>query len=237
MRRLVVTDESWLDIREGFLDAHEAGALFRRVLGETLWERRRVVLFGRPVEQPRLVGWFGSVPYRYSGLTLEPRQGPAWLAPLLAKVCGATGVAFNHVLLNRYRDGNDGMGLHADDERELGLRPVVATLSLGATRAFVIRARHEPIRLRLEPAAGTLLVMGGSCQRQLVHGVPKTRRAVTERVSLTFRLVRPGTSGRRSRVAPTQRSAGPATARDVGTEEGSATVATECQNGARRSRN
>ena len=98
---------------------------------------------------------------------------------------------FNHVLLNRYRDGSDSIGLHADDEPELGRDPVVAALSLGATRRFVLKPR----RARLGPSRsfdvdhGSLLVMGGTCQRHYVHGVPRQAGVSGERISLTFRRV------------------------------------------------
>lgn len=102
---------------------------------------------------------------------------------------GAARAPFNHVLVNRYRDGADSIGLHADDEPELGPDPIVATLSLGATRRFVLKPR----RARLGPghaldvAHGSLLVMGGTCQRHFVHGVPRQAGAAGERISLTFR--------------------------------------------------
>jgi alkylated DNA repair dioxygenase AlkB len=107
----------------------------------------------------------------------------------MARVVEHTQVSFNHVLINRYRDGSDSIGLHADDEPELGLDPIVATMSLGATRRFVLkprRARFGPDH-SLDVEHGSLLVMGGACQRHYVHGVPRQAGVTGERISLTFR--------------------------------------------------
>jgi alkylated DNA repair dioxygenase AlkB len=139
------------------------------------------------VLQPRLIAWAGALPYRYSGQTLEPRP----FTPALAAVLQAVGALapFNHVLVNRYRDGNDSMGLHADAEPELGVDPVVATLSLGATRRFVIKPRHTGPSRDLDLTSGSLLVMGGACQSRYRHGIPRQPALGEERISLTFRSV------------------------------------------------
>jgi alkylated DNA repair dioxygenase AlkB len=95
-------------------------------------------------------------------------------------------------LLNLYRDGDDSMGWHSDDEPELGERPVIASLSLGATRRFRMRHRRrkdlEPVAIDLE--SGSLLIMQGDTQRFWKHQVPKTRRTVEPRINLTFRSIR-----------------------------------------------
>lgn len=167
-----------------------AGQLFLRLRDELAWEAREVVLFGRRVLQPRLVAWAGDVAYRYSGQTLPPRPATPALRDLLDRVRARTGIPFNHVLVNRYRDGADSMGLHADAEPELGPQPVVATVSFGATRRFVVKARRSRERRHYDLQSGSLLVMGGSCQQHYVHGVPRTAAPVGERLSATFRLVR-----------------------------------------------
>jgi len=100
-------------------------------------------------------------------------------------------IPFNHLLANLYRDGRDSMGMHADDERELGPAPVVATLSLGVTRRFVIAPRRTKTgdRRHLPLASGSLLIMGGACQSEFRHGLPRDPAVQTERISLTFRTV------------------------------------------------
>jgi alkylated DNA repair dioxygenase AlkB len=156
---------------------------------EMAWEQREIVLFGRRILQPRLIAWAGDLGYRYSGQTLEPRAFTPAAAWLLARVRSRCEVAFNHVLANRYRSGDDSMGLHADDEPELGPDPVVAIVSLGVTRRLVIRPRRRQDRARHDRdlSHGALLVMGGRCQRHYVHGVPRQGGLEGERISLTFR--------------------------------------------------
>src|SRR3954462_16035048 len=124
---------AWLEIEPQWLGAAEADRLLQILRDELTWEQREIVLYGRRVLQPRLIAWAGDKGYRYSGQTLEPRAFTPHLTPLLEAVQARTHVAFNHVLVNRYRDGHDSMGFHADDEPELGENPQVATLSLGAT--------------------------------------------------------------------------------------------------------
>jgi alkylated DNA repair dioxygenase AlkB len=183
---------AWLEYGPDFLSAAEADRVLASLRDELTWEAREIVLFGRRVRQPRLIAWAGSPGYRYSGQTLEPREPTPSTAILMARVGEHTGVPFNHVLLNRYRDGADSIGLHADDEPELGRDPVVATLSLGATRRFVLKPRRKSLGTSrsLDVRHGSLLVMGGTCQRHYVHGVPRQSDAAGERISLTFRRVR-----------------------------------------------
>jgi alkylated DNA repair dioxygenase AlkB len=173
-----------------WLDAAEAIELHTALLRELVWEQRAIVLFGRSILQPRLIAWAGDLPYRYSGQTLEPREAPRGLRNVMERVSERAAAAFNHVLVNRYRDGSDSMGMHADDEPELGPDPIVATLSLGATRRFVVAPRRgKASRLEYALSNGDLLIMGRTCQAHNRHGIPKTTAVVGERVSLTFRNV------------------------------------------------
>jgi alkylated DNA repair dioxygenase AlkB len=179
---------AWVEHTRGFVPAAESAAWLLALQAELPWEQREIVLFGRPVMQPRLIAWAGDRPYRYSGQTLAPRPFTPDVAALAKKVVARTGIPFNHVLLNRYRDGRDSMGLHADAEPELGPDPVVATLSLGVTRQLVLLGRKKDgPRRRYALAAGDLLVMGGTCQRYFRHGIPKEAGVEGERISLTFR--------------------------------------------------
>lgn len=187
--RVELEGGAWLDYLPAWIHAPDADRLLAALRDELAWEHREIVMFGRRVLQPRLIAWAGSLGYRYSGQTLEPRAPTPTTAALVTRVVEHTRVRFNHVLINRYRDGADSIGLHADDEPELGRDPIVATLSLGATRRFVLkprRARLGPSR-SLDVDHGSLLVMGGTCQRHYVHGVPRQSGAVGERISLTFR--------------------------------------------------
>jgi alkylated DNA repair dioxygenase AlkB len=182
---------AWVELEAGFVPAAETAACQGVLQEELSWEQREIVLFGRRVLQPRLIAWGGELPYRYSGQTLPPRPFSPALAALVQRVGARQGIPFNHVLANRYRDGTDSMGFHADDEPELGPDPQVATLSLGATRNLVVvpRRKRDGERRRYALEAGDLFVMGGTCQRHFHHGIPKDRKVMAERISLTFRQV------------------------------------------------
>jgi alkylated DNA repair dioxygenase AlkB len=191
--RIALADdpEAWLDLEPAFVGGGEADRVLGAIRDELAWEQREIVLYGKRIMQPRLVAWGGEVPYRYSGQTLPPRPLTPTVRALMQRAGAAAGVPFNHVLANRYRDGSDSMGLHADDEPELGPAPVVATLSLGAVRRFVLvpRRPRDGERRSLDLPHGSLLVMGGACQQRFRHGLPRTPAVRAERISLTFRWV------------------------------------------------
>lgn len=176
-----------------WLPALRADALFAQLLREVPWEVHRIRMFGRTVDSPRLSCWIGDpdAAYRYSGTLFEPHPWPQALDRLRARLSGALGVRFNSVLANRYRDGRDAMGWHRDDEPELGPQPVIASLSLGATRRFRLKADDRAVPpLSLELPHGSLLVMAGRTQARFRHALPRTARPVGERINLTFRVVR-----------------------------------------------
>ncbi len=183
--------------KPGFVAPAEASLLFERLLAEVAWQHGEVRFFGKTVAEPRLTAWFGERDYTYSGRTLRAQAWSPLLLDLLRRVETATRARFNAVLLNRYRDGNDSMGLHADDERELGINPVVGSLTFGAARRFLLEPRPtltkklgtSAERLSFELGHGDLLVMGGTCQHCYKHGVPKQPGLVGERVNLTFRYI------------------------------------------------
>lgn len=189
--RIALAADSWLDFQPAWLSAAEADRCLAAVRTEVTWAEREIVLYGKRIMQPRLVGWAGDVAYRYSGQTLEPRPFTETVRALTARVNEYAGTHFNHVLLNRYRDGRDNMGLHADNEPELGPDPVVATLSLGATRRLTLVPRRpaDGQRSALELPSGSLLIMCGACQRRFRHGIPREPRVTDERISLTFRMI------------------------------------------------
>lgn len=178
-----------------WLDEGAAGALQEALRDTVPWEVHRIRLFGREHASPRLSCWFGDpgARYRYSGASFQPQPWPPMLLPIRERLSRELGIDFNSVLANRYRDGRDAMGWHADDERELGPEPLIASLSLGATRRFLLRHRQDPgRRLALELPHGSLLVMAGPTQRHYRHALPRTAKPVAERINLTFRRVAAG---------------------------------------------
>lgn len=168
-------------------------AILTRVIAETPWRSEKIVMWGREYVQPRLLAWYGDpgAAYTYSGTRHEPVAWTPLLAELRRRVESAAGASFNSVLLNYYRNERDSMGLHSDDEPELGPEPVIASLSLGATRTLVLRHRTDRsiknVRIPLE--SGSLLVMRGPTQHRWQHGIAKLARPCGPRVNLTFRRI------------------------------------------------
>lgn len=164
------------------------------------WRQLPVRMFGRSILQPRLTAYYGDPgsDYRYSGLSLVPQAWPRTLAALRDLVAAATGARWNCVLCNLYRDGRDYMGWHADNEPELGPEPLIASLSLGATRRFVFKPRSgDGERRSFELTSGSLLEMSGEVQRYWLHQLPRALRVRQPRINLTFRYIDspPGTNG------------------------------------------
>jgi alkylated DNA repair dioxygenase AlkB len=163
--------------------------VFERLLNETPWREESVVVYGKRHLQPRLTAWYGDASYTYSGLRLEPLPWTALLLEIRAAVEAACGQRFNSVLLNRYRNERDSMGMHSDDEPELGNDPVIASLSYGATRTFILRHKRDKRTVRLPLEDGSLLLMSGQLQRNWIHGINKSTRPLGERLNLTFRYI------------------------------------------------
>ncbi len=156
------------------------------------WRAEEVLVFGERRRVPRLVAWHGDpgAVYTYSRTRHEPQPWTTALGDIRHAVEHLCGRRFNSVLLNRYRDGRDGMGWHADDEPELGTDPAIASVSLGAPRRFRLRhRRRSDATATLELPHGSLLLMAGPTQRHYLHALPKTARHVGERVNLTFRQI------------------------------------------------
>jgi alkylated DNA repair dioxygenase AlkB len=163
--------------------------VFARLLADTDWRVETVVVYGKRHLQPRLTAWHGEASYTYSGLRLAPLSMTPLLAQLRAAVEAATGHRYNSVLLNYYRDGADSMGMHSDDEPELGPAPAIASLSYGATRTLVLRHKRSKRTLKLDLSDGNLLLMAGAMQQNWLHGINKTARQTGPRLNLTFRYV------------------------------------------------
>ena len=176
-----------------------ATRLFDALRAQLPWEVHRLRLFGREVASPRLSCWIGDpdAVYAYSGSRFLPHPWPPALLPVRERLARELGVPFNSVLANLYRDGRDAMGWHGDDEPELGPAPVIASLSLGGVRRFVLKSRAAPAdRLALDLPHGSLLVMSGATQRHHRHALPRTARPAGARINLTFRRIAPVAASR-----------------------------------------
>ncbi len=175
-----------------FLEQQECDRLLTALTQTIDWRQDWITIYGRSLPQPRLTAWYGDAgkSYTYSGITMIPTAWTPMLLELKAGVDAVSGVVFNSVLLNLYRDGNDSMGWHSDDEAELGHNPVIGSLSLGGTRRFMLRYRSQKgLKHQLELTSGSLLLMQGTTQQYWQHHIPKTKRPVAPRINLTFRVI------------------------------------------------
>ena len=170
--------------------AVQADRLLSQLVETTAWRQDSIKIYGKPTPLPRLTAWYGDpgARYVYSGIVNDPLPWTAALAEIKGVVDAVSGVAFNGVLLNRYRTGKDSMGWHSDDEREFGPNPVIASVSFGGTRNFQLRhKRRKEQKASVELTHGSLLIMRGPTQENWQHQIPKTAKPVQERLNLTFR--------------------------------------------------
>ena len=176
-----------------FLTPIDADAYLQRFLDGIAWEQHQLAIFGRQLPAPRLSAWYGhpEAHYTYSGLRLNPQPWTESLSMLKSQIEVFADATFNSVLLNQYRNGQDSMGGHCDDEPELGIKPTIASLSLGGERAFHLRHKRrkdlETVKLLL--GHGSLLIMRGATQTHWKHQLPKTKQALRCRLNLSFRLI------------------------------------------------
>lgn len=173
-----------------FFSSMESELLFKTIVDETPWRNEPIKIFGKEVMQPRLTAWFGEKSYTYSGITMVPYPWTDSLIKIKKQVESFSGDAFNTALLNLYRDQNDSMGWHRDNEKELGVNPVIASVSFGETRTFKMKHRELPdLKISLEVKNGSLILMKGSSQHHWLHSVTKTAKEKLPRLNITFRKV------------------------------------------------
>ncbi|MEE3055863.1 MAG: alpha-ketoglutarate-dependent dioxygenase AlkB [Pseudomonadota bacterium] len=175
------------------LSKNDADTFFELLKAELPWRQDSIRLFGKPVKIPRLQSWHGDddCTYTYSNLTMSPNP---WTNSLLSikdcceALCAATqNTKFNSVLANWYRDGQDSMSFHSDDEPELGINPVIASVTLGEARPFVFKHKETKEKYTQVLEHGSVLIMAGTTQSHYVHGIAKTAKPISGRINLTFR--------------------------------------------------
>jgi alkylated DNA repair dioxygenase AlkB len=187
-RTIEVADGGTISFNPAFLGKEEADRLLEVLRKVVPWKQEKTS-WGNAF--PRLTAWYADpgLTYSYSGVTHHALQ---WNEPLRAvkrRVEEAAGAPCNSLLLNYYRDGKDSIGFHSDAEPELGRNPVVPSVSLGATRTFILRHDRTGERLSYELTHASLLIMGGTLQHHWKHMVPKAAGTVGERINLTFRNI------------------------------------------------
>ena len=177
LRHDALDDRSWLDVVPGWVTDH--GALFDLLLAEAPWQQRTRTMWDQEVLEPRMVA-------------VVPPPFPSYVQELVDLLDARYDVAFDSCLVNLYRDGNDAVAWHADTVRKTMTNPLVATVSLGARRSFLVRpAGGGPTVRRYKPGEGDLIVMGGAMQHEWHHTVPREKSASGARMSVTLRHSRP----------------------------------------------
>ena len=176
-----------------YFTKNESMSLFQILTTETLWQQDDIKVFGKTYKQPRLTSLYGSNkrPYSYSNITMHPHKFSSTLLKIKSKIEDTTNEIFTTCLLNQYRDGQDSNGWHADNEKELGQNPVIASVSFGASRMFHLKHRYDKShKCKLLLESGSLLLMKGTTQHFWLHQVPKTKKQIGSRLNLTFRNIK-----------------------------------------------
>ena len=183
-----------LIIYKNLFDRAQSDGFFEQLLDDISWRQDQIKMFGKKVNLPRLTAWYGDKgkSYKYSGIKMNPDTWTPTLLVIKEKVETVAELNFNSVLVNLYRNGQDYVSWHSDDEPELGNNPTIASVSFGATRRFILRHKSDRDLDKVEVALthGSLILMQGTTQHFWQHQVPKTAKKISPRVNLTFRVVK-----------------------------------------------
>ena len=190
MQKTTLSD-GWYCLEKAFLSADQAEKYFKVLLESCKFKSHKIKIFGKEYNTPREESFHSKSQkhYRYSGFALHTNPYLPVLSEMEEQLTEFTKSNFNSVLINLYRNENDSNGWHADDEKELGQNPLIASLSLGATRRFELKHKERKEKIRLHLEHGDLLVMGGSLQHHWKHQIPKERNHCPPRINLTFRNI------------------------------------------------
>ncbi len=190
MKNLLPSDGE-LYLFKQFYPKIEANLIFNSLLNSLAWQQEQIFLYGRWVKVPRLMCWYGdeNAQYQYSGVSHQPQPWTQELLTVKHKVEENLPCTFNSVMANLYRNGSDSMGCHADDEKELGDNPFIASLSFGEPRLLKFRHKKSKQVMDIVLGHGDLLLMAGEIQHYWKHELPKTKKIKNERINLTFRRI------------------------------------------------
>ncbi len=173
--------------------AEECQRYLNLLFEETKWRHDDITLFGKTHKQPRLTALYANNnnPYSYSGIIMNPLILTSSLIEIKNKVEQLSNHTYSSCLLNLYRDGNDSNGWHSDDEKELGINPVIASVSFGEARWFHFKHKTQPdLKHKMLLENGSLLIMKGTTQHYWKHQIPKTKKKIGARINLTFRTIK-----------------------------------------------
>lgn len=175
-----------------FFSKAESDLFLERLKADIPWKQEPIRIFGREIMQPRLTAWYGDSDkvYHYSGIVMKIHPWASCLPEIKSRVEKLTQTVFTGVLLNYYRSGSDSMGWHRDNEKELGINPLIASVSFGITRLFQFRYyTDKKTKLDITLTHGSLLIMQGPTNHFWEHQLPKSKKATGERINLTFRTI------------------------------------------------
>ncbi|RFZ84297.1 alpha-ketoglutarate-dependent dioxygenase AlkB [Mucilaginibacter terrenus] len=181
-----------MDYRPSFFSREESAGYITAFHSNINWKQETIQMYGKLLNTPRLTAWYGdnNKTYAFSGKRFDPHPWTPELLLIKDRVDAACGITFNSVLLNLYRNGNDSVAWHADDEPELGINPVIASVSFGQIRRFEVRHKlNHKEKYSIDLENGSLLIMKGDLQHNWQHQVPKSTKALKERINLTFRVI------------------------------------------------
>lgn len=175
-----------------FFNEEKSDLLFEKLKSEIPWQQDDIKVYGKIYAQPRLTALYGNEgkQYSYSSVIMQPHSWNALLTSVKEKVEAVCDENFTTVLLNLYRNGKDSNGWHADNEKELGKNPVIASVSFGVSRPFYLKHNTLNEKLKIELEHGSLLVMKGETQHYWKHQIAKTAKEIGPRINLTFRIIK-----------------------------------------------
>jgi len=182
-----------IEYTPAFFNTEESRELFEAIYHQTNWIEEDIRIYGKVYKQPRLTAFYANnnITYGYSNISMSPQPFSPVLKAIKIKIEKATGTTFSSCLLNLYRDGQDSNGWHADDEKELGKNPVIASVSLGTERLFHLKHKNiKTLKHKLTLQNGSLLLMKGETQHHWLHQIPKTKKLIDKRINLTFRILK-----------------------------------------------
>ena len=185
----LVNQDGIVTLYKGHFDELSSPEIIKN-LEEIEFSQNKITMYGKEHLVPRLEAWFGESGYTYTGVSLKPQKSPKWLDDIQSNISKITSTNFNSVLINKYRNGSDYVSWHQDNEKELGVNPIIASLSFGGTRKFKLRhIENKDLKVDIMLEHGDLLIMGAAVQTNWQHELPKTKVHNETRFNLTFRYL------------------------------------------------
>lgn len=177
-----------------FFNKIESDQFFQELLDGIKWRQDKIKLYGKEIDLPRLTAWYGDdgKSYKYSGIPMNPDAWTPTLLSIKSRIEEVAEVKFNSVLVNLYRSGKDSVSWHSDDELELGENPIIGSVSFGEARRFQLKHKLDKSLDKVETTLthGSFLIMKGATQHFWKHQIPKSSKSLSERINLTFRIIK-----------------------------------------------